>query len=129
MSSISDFPELVLKKKHILLLRVLRSFYGEGEEVEMLTAQDVYDLLSGSTSLSYISRALRELEKLGLVESEEEAVDGERMRYYSITEHGARVADELERLAAEIRKVNALILKKAKFKLVKSGNAYRVKLD
>lgn len=131
MTISNEFPELILNKKQIMILRILKSFYEEDddEEVEMLTSSDIYDLLSGNTSLSYISRILNELEKLGLVESEEEADEHGKTKYYSLTEHGAEVVNALEKLASEIKHINEMILKKAKFKLVKSGNRYKIKLE
>lgn len=129
MSISNEFPELVLNKKQILILRILKSFYDDEEEVEMVTPKDIYDLLSGSISLSYITRVLKQLERLGLVESEEEKIDGEKIKYYSLTEHGAMVVEALEKLAVEIKKLNEAILKKAKFKVVKSGSGFKITFE
>lgn len=129
MADANEFPELLLNKKQILILRILRSFYSDEDEVEMVTASDIYDLLSGSISLSYITRVLKQLEKLGLVESEEEHVDGEKIKYYSLTEHGAAIVDALEKLALEIKRLNEAILKKVRFKVVKSGSGYKITFE
>jgi DNA-binding MarR family transcriptional regulator len=129
MADANEFPELLLNKKQILILRILRSFYSDEDEVEMVTAKDIYDLLSGSISLSYITRVLKQLEKLGLVESEEEHVDGEKIKYYSLTEHGAEIVDALEKLALEIKRLNETILKKVRFKVVKSGSGYKITFE
>jgi DNA-binding MarR family transcriptional regulator len=129
MADANEFPELLLNKKQILILRILRSFYSDEDEVEMVTAKDIYDLLSGSISLSYITRVLKQLEKLGLVESEEEHVDGEKIKYYSLTEHGAEIVDALEKLALEIKRLNEAILKKVRFKVVKSGSGYKITFE
>ncbi|MEM1604741.1 MAG: winged helix-turn-helix transcriptional regulator [Fervidicoccaceae archaeon] len=129
MADANEFPELLLNKKQILILRILRSFYSDEDEVEMVTAKDIYDLLSGSISLSYITRVLKQLEKLGLVESEEEHVDGEKIKYYSLTEHGAAIVDALEKLALEIKRLNEAILKKVRFKVVKSGSGYKITFE
>ncbi|MCC6010289.1 MAG: winged helix-turn-helix transcriptional regulator [Fervidicoccaceae archaeon] len=129
MADANEFPELLLNKKQILILRILRSFYSDEDEVEMVTARDIYDLLSGSISLSYITRVLKQLEKLGLVESEEEHVDGEKIKYYSLTEHGAAIVDALEKLALEIKRLNEAILKKVRFKVVKSGSGYKITFE
>jgi len=129
MADANEFPELLLNKKQILILRILRSFYSDEDEVEMVTARDIYDLLSGSISLSYITRVLKQLEKLGLVESEEEHVDGEKIKYYSLTEHGAEIVDALEKLALEIKRLNEAILKKVRFKVVKSGSGYKITFE
>jgi DNA-binding MarR family transcriptional regulator len=129
MADTNEFPELLLNKKQILILRILRSFYNDEDEVEMVTARDIYDLLSGSISLSYITRVLKQLEKLGLVESEEEHVDGEKIKYYSLTEHGAEIVDALEKLALEIKRLNEAILKKVRFKVVKSGSGYKITFE
>jgi len=129
MADANEFPELLLNKKQILILRILRSFYSDEDEVEMVTAKDIYDLLSGSISLSYITRVLKQLEKLGLVESEEEHVDGEKIKYYSLTEHGAEIVDALEKLALEMKRLNEAILKKVRFKVVKSGSGYKITFE
>jgi DNA-binding MarR family transcriptional regulator len=129
MADTNEFPDLLLNKKQILILRILRSFYNDEDEVEMVTARDIYDLLSGSISLSYITRVLKQLEKLGLVESEEEHVDGEKIKYYSLTEHGAEIVDALEKLALEIKRLNEAILKKVRFKVVKSGSGYKITFE
>ncbi|NAZ11732.1 MAG: hypothetical protein GU361_03245 [Desulfurococcales archaeon] len=129
MADANEFPELLLNKKQILILRILRSFYSDEDEVEMVTAKDIYDLLSGSISLSYITRVLKQLEKLGLVESEEEHVDGEKIKYYSLTEHGAAIVDALEKLALEIKRLNEAILKKVRFKVIKSGSGYKITFE
>uniref|UniRef100_A0A7C1E5A0 HTH marR-type domain-containing protein n=1 Tax=Fervidicoccus fontis TaxID=683846 RepID=A0A7C1E5A0_9CREN len=129
MADANEFPELLLNKKQILILRILRSFYSDKDEVEMVTAKDIYDLLSGSISLSYITRVLKQLEKLGLVESEEEHVDGEKIKYYSLTEHGAAIVDALEKLALEIKRLNEAILKKVRFKVIKSGSGYKITFE
>lgn len=129
MATSGEFPSLVLNKNQITILRILRSFYEDEEGAEMVTSNDIYELLSGTLSLSSINRILKQLEKLGLVESEVEESGGEKTRYYSLTEHGLEVVNALEKLAASVKQLNELILKRAKFKVVKTGDRYKIKLD
>lgn len=129
MKDFTELPKLALNSREVQILLLLKSFYQNEEDVEMLSASDIKDFLSGRTSVSYISRVLNKLEKLGLVESKSETAELTKIKYYALTEHGAEVAKALDQLISQIVNINKMILKKARFKVIKSGTRYRVSLE